>query len=484
MYKTNENEWIKHLDFMILDQMAIQLAFIVSYWFLSVYAGKPDTAFYLFQSCILSMLQLIISLLVQPYAHIIRRGNLDEMHSVVNMTAVTLALDVIFLFITKQSHIISRAFLFVMACLTVLFTWVVRTVYKKHLQTRKRRTEPNGALVIFTYSNLAEEAVKGFLKDSYNGYKINGIYLLDKGMAGRREIHGIPLIDRNVSLFDAIGHEWVDEAFFLLSPDHLLPKNYIDTLLKMGITIHYSYPTFFEDPGIMHRTDRISSYYVFTNSLKIVNSTSLAVKRMIDILGGLVGCFLTAIIFIFIAPIIYIQSPGPIFFSQWRVGRNGRKFKIYKFRSMYMDAEERKKEYMAQNKMNGLMFKMDDDPRIIGSEKKDKNGKPKGIGNFIRNTSLDEFPQFWNVLIGDMSLVGTRPPTVDEWEQYDVNHRVRMCVKPGITGVWQVSGRSSITDFDEVVKLDASYVRNWNILLDLGIILKTVGVVLRRDGAA
>jgi lipopolysaccharide/colanic/teichoic acid biosynthesis glycosyltransferase len=303
-------------------------------------------------------------------------------------------------------------------------------------------------------------------------------------MAGRREIHGIPLIDRNVSLFDAIGHEWVDEAFFLLSPDHLLPKNYIDTLLKMGITIHYSYPTFFEDPGIMHRTDRISSYYVFTNSLKIVNSTSLAVKRMIDILGGLVGCFLTAIIFIFIAPIIYIQSPGPIFFSQWRVGRNGRKFKIYKFRSMYMDAEERKKEYMAQNKMNGLMFKMDDDPRIIGSEKKDKNGKPKGIGNFIRNTSLDEFPQFWNVLIGDMSLVGTRPPTVDEWEQYDVNHRVRMCVKPGITGVWQVSGRSSITDFDEVVKLDASYVRNWNILLDLGIILKTVGVVLRRDGAA
>ena len=130
------------------------------------------------------------------------------------------------------------------------------------------------------------------------------------------------------------------------------------------------------------------------------------------------------------------------------------------------------------------MFKMDDDPRIIGSEKKNKNGKPRGIGNFIRRTSLDEFPQFWNVLIGDMSLVGTRPPTVDEWEQYDVNHRVRMCVKPGITGVWQVSGRSKITDFNEVVKLDTSYVRNWNIMLDLKIIFKTVGVVLRSEGAA
>ena len=148
-----------------------------------------------------------------------------------------------------------------------------------------------------------------------------------------------------------------------------------------------------------------------------------------------------------------------------------------------MDAEERKKEYMAQNKMDGLMFKMDDDPRIIGSEKKDKNGRPRGIGNFIRKTSLDEFPQFWNVLIGDMSLVGTRPPTVDEWEQYDENHRVRMCVKPGITGIWQVSGRSKITDFNEIVKLDTSYVRNWNILLDIVIILKTVGVVLRSDGA-
>ena len=302
-------------------------------------------------------------------------------------------------------------------------------------------------------------------------------------MADRSEIQGIPLINTNVSLFEAIGHEWVDEAIFFLRPDHLLPKCYIDDLLKMGVTIHYSYPSLFEEKWIMQRNEQVGPYYVLTNSVKIVNATSLAMKRAIDILGGLVGCLLTAIIFVFIAPIIYIQSPGPIFFSQWRVGKNGRKFKIYKFRSMYMDAEERKKEYMAQNKMNGLMFKMDDDPRIIGSEKKDKNGNPKGIGNFIRKTSLDEFPQFWNVLIGDMSLVGTRPPTVDEWVQYDLNHRVRMCVKPGITGVWQISGRSEITDFNEVVKLDASYVRDWNILLDIKIIFKTIGVVLKSDGA-
>ena len=225
--------------------------------------------------------------------------------------------------------------------------------------------------------------------------------------------------------------------------------------------------------------------HVLTNSLRIVAIQDLALKRALDILGGLVGCLLTGIICIFIGPAIYIQSPGPIFFSQWRIGKNGKKFKMYKFRSMYMDAEERKKEYMAQNKIaDGLMFKMEDDPRIIGSEKKDKNGKPKGIGNFIRNTSLDEFPQFWNVLKGDMSLVGTRPPTVDEWERYDLHHRVRMSVKPGITGMWQVSGRSEITDFEEVVRLDTEYIRNWSWRLDIKILLKTVAVVLKHEGAS
>ena len=203
-----------------------------------------------------------------------------------------------------------------------------------------------------------------------------------------------------------------------------------------------------------------------------------------DICGGIVGCILTGIIFIFIAPAIYIQSPGPIFFKQKRIGQNGKHFYMYKFRSMYMDAEERKKALMKQNKMSdGMMFKIDDDPRIIGSEKKDKNGNPAGIGNFIRRTSLDEFPQFFNVLKGDMSLVGTRPPTLDEWEKYDLHHRVRMSIKPGITGLWQISGRSDITDFEEVVRLDREYIQNWSIWLDLKILVKTVGVVLRHEGA-
>ena len=182
---------------------------------------------------------------------------------------------------------------------------------------------------------------------------------------------------------------------------------------------------------------------------------------------------LTGIIFIFVAPIIYIKSPGPIFFKQVRIGKNGKKFNIYKFRSMYMDAEERKKELMAQNDIkDGMMFKMDNDPSII-----------KGIGNFIRDYSLDEFPQFWNVLIGDMSLVGTRPPTVDEWEKYEMHHRSRLAFKPGLTGMWQVSGRSNITDFEEVVRLDTEYIKKWSPGLDIMILFKTVAVVLGKVGS-
>ena len=161
------------------------------------------------------------------------------------------------------------------------------------------------------------------------------------------------------------------------------------------------------------------------------------------------------------------------------MGKNGRRFLMYKFRSMYLDAEERKKELMAQNKMEGCMFKMDNDPRIIGSEK----GPGKGIGNLIRRLSIDELPQFINILKGDMSLVGTRPPTAAEFESYDYHHKIRLSMKPGLTGMWQVSGRSEITNFEDIVKLDAFYIENWSLALDVKIILKTFAVVLKKEGA-
>jgi exopolysaccharide biosynthesis polyprenyl glycosylphosphotransferase len=195
------------------------------------------------------------------------------------------------------------------------------------------------------------------------------------------------------------------------------------------------------------------------------------IKRLLDIVGGLIGLIITGILTVFIAPAIKLDSPGPVFFSQTRVGKNARRFKIYKFRSMYRDAEERLRDLQAHNEMNGLMFKMENDPRITR------------VGAFLRKTSLDEFPQFLNVLKGDMSLVGTRPPTEAEFEQYNEHYRRRLSMTPGLTGLWQVSGRSSITDFDEVVRLDLEYIDSWGLTLDFKIILKTILVVFRGRGA-
>lgn len=200
---------------------------------------------------------------------------------------------------------------------------------------------------------------------------------------------------------------------------------------------------------------------------------------MLDIIGAIVGLLITGVVAIFIVPAIKLADPGPAIFKQKRVGKNGRVFEFYKFRSMYRDAEERKKELMAQNEMSGFMFKLENDPRIIGSEK----GPGKGIGNFIRRTSIDELPQFWNVLKGDMSLVGTRPPTVEEFEMYEPHHKIRLCMQPGITGLWQVSGRSQITDFEDVIRLDENYIENWTFGKDIKILLQTVGVVLSGRGS-
>lgn len=196
------------------------------------------------------------------------------------------------------------------------------------------------------------------------------------------------------------------------------------------------------------------------------------------------GCVLTLILCIFVGPAIYIASPGPIFFSQERVGKNGKKFKMYKFRSMYLDAEERKKELMKNNKLgDGKMFKLDFDPRVIGNKVMPDGSHKTGIGEFIRKTSIDEFPQFFNVLKGDMSIVGTRPPLISETNLYEYQHFARLAIKPGITGMWQVSGRSEIIDFDEVVELDKYYIKNWNLGLDIKILLKTVLVVVCKNGA-
>ena len=251
----------------------------------------------------------------------------------------------------------------------------------------------------------------------------------------------------------------------------------------MNITVHNVLAI--EDADIKKiSVGTIADHKVLTTGYYSMTFNQMVLKRVMDIVGGFIGCILCGLILLFVGPMIYIASPGPIIFKQKRVGMNGKIFKFYKIRSMVLNADEIKKQYEAENRVkDGLMFKMVFDPRIIGNKILPDGTQRTGIGQFIRKTSLDEFPQFLNVLKGDMSLVGTRPPTIDEWDRYDLHHRARLTMKPGITGLWQVSGRSAITDFEEVVKLDTKYINNYSIRNDFKIIIKTVVGVLKHDGA-
>lgn len=299
---------------------------------------------------------------------------------------------------------------------------------------------------------------------------------LDEELETVREIAGVPVVANYDNFLDWVRSESLDEVFVNL-PFSCEQKalDFVNELESMGIIVHINLPNL---ENIIEKSEFnnfkcavVSGYPTATFSATVHNPTLLSTKRLVDIIGAIVGIIISTPIILVTAIPLLIESPGPLIFKQQRVGKNGRIFNIYKLRSMYVDAEERKKELMEKNKMDGLMFKMDNDPRITK------------VGKFIRKTSIDELPQFWNVLKGDMSLIGTRPPTIDEFEQYESHHKRRLSMRPGITGMWQVSGRSDITDFEEVVKLDCKYIDNWSVWLDIKILFKTFKVVLKRDGA-
>ena len=264
----------------------------------------------------------------------------------------------------------------------------------------------------------------------------------------------------------------VDEVIFAVSKDYINDiEEHALTCEEMGVTVSMALDFYdFKIASAYFRS--IGTIPMLTFHTVSFNKPQLYIKRVIDIIGALVGLTITVVLSVFIIPAIKLDSSGPVLFKQNRVGINGRLFKLYKFRSMVADAENKKAQLLSQNQVNGdLMFKVKDDPRITR------------VGKFLRATSLDEFPQFINVLNGDMSLVGTRPPTIDEVSKYENHHRRRISIKPGITGMWQVNGRSQITDFDKVVALDTQYIDNWSVWLDIKIMFKTFIILFTRRGA-
>ncbi|MBU5679583.1 sugar transferase [Blautia sp. MSJ-9] len=481
MYRKKGREWTKHVDFMLLDILCIQLAFIVAYIF-RFGTGNPymDRDYRILGIAFL-LIDFFVEIVSDSFKNVLKRGYFDEFLATCKHVILVEVVTTFYLFTTQMGDIYSRISYYIMVPFYIVISYTARIIWKKILRKRGFHSTKKSILILAP-EQMLEETLQTVSK-SCLGYTRIVAAALDADLKGKT-IAGISIVANHEEIIDFACSEWVDEVFIPPCNENDYPRELAATFMEMGIAVHTGITKAGSIPAGCQQVEKIGSYMVITTSMNYADSSKLFVKRLMDIAGGLVGCLITLLITIIVGPIIYINSPGPIFFSQERIGRNGRKFKMYKFRSMYMDAEARKKELMSQNKISdGMMFKMDFDPRIIGNKILPDGTKKTGIGQFIRKTSLDEFPQFVNILKGDMSLVGTRPPTLDEWNQYKPHHRARMSFRPGLTGLWQVSGRSNITDFEEVVNLDTKYIDEWSLGVDVRILWKTVIGVFKNEDA-
>ncbi|MBR5509884.1 MAG: sugar transferase [Lachnospiraceae bacterium] len=411
---------------------------------------------------------------VKVYNNFFKRGRYQEFLLSVKYNFVMIAGAVLVGFCMKTSIFVSRLVMGYFLALNVVLIWVVHLFIRNRKQVLRwgRRDETN--LLIVSEKSRLSDILDRFQRSKEKTWNIVGIVLLGENDIPA-DINGIPVVsDEEEDYLKYATRHVVDEVFIQvdeIQKRERFLKNMILEFEKMGVVVNLNLDLF--DLGVEgeKRIYNLEQYHVIAFSSRLFDYRMVLVKRLMDIAGALVGLTITGIVGVILAPFLLLESPGPLVFCQNRVGVNGRIFRFYKFRSMYADAEARKKELMAKNEMQGLMFKMENDPRITK------------VGAFIRKTSIDELPQFWNVLKGDMSLVGTRPPTVDEYQQYSYYQKRRISFRPGITGLWQISGRSDIKDFDEVVKLDLEYIDNWSLLLDFKIIFKTILVVFRGSGA-
>lgn len=369
--------------------------------------------------------------------------------------------------------------------------FLIHLIKRQYLEHHTKKT------LIITDSNSLEKAVYNIQKLNSEDCEIIGVSSLSNKQEGRFykvKIHSleknsntkramknhqqgtnplahIELKELSLSILDYAKRHQVDLVIF--SVNHIARKkieHLIEAFSEMGIDSLITIDSFAVET-LETKLEDFGTTNVIRLSPRLFTDGELLLKRLMDIAGALVGCFICILFGIIVAPLIFLEDPGPIIFKQKRVGRNGKYFYIYKFRSMYQDAEAKLQTLKDQNEMQGFMFKMKNDPRITK------------VGKFLRKTSIDELPQFFNVLEGSMSLIGTRPPTVNEYQQYSAHHKRRISIKPGITGLWQVSGRSEITDFEEIVRLDCFYIDHWSITGDIKILLKTFAAVFTGKGS-
>lgn len=510
MYKRNVQGWLKHIDFILWDLLILQGSYILGYMFRHGWGQWPyEKADYRILAIILMVVDVLVLALFNTMHNVMKRGKLKELIASIKHSALILVIMSLYLFSTQTGDTYSRITLYLTIGFHLILGYFFRLIWKQVIH-KINKGKAKGTMILVAEESTIPKVLKH--ATSLDDFQYVGLVLSNRDGTGEI-IDGVKVVSSLENAANYICREWVDEVF--VYPEHLTDLKmasyetveafidetygtqrslnfegstdqssvaaFIEQCREMAVPVHIRLPI--TSVGGKSFMEKVGGYNVLTMTANYASPVQLVAKRFMDILGGLVGSIFALLIIAFIGPKIKKESPGPVLFRQIRIGKNGKRFRLYKIRSMYMDAEEKKEELMSRNIVSdGMMFKMDFDPRIIGN--KEIDGKQiTGIGEKIRKSSLDEFPQFFNVLKGDMSLVGTRPPTEDEWIKYKYHHRARLATKPGMTGLWQISGRSKITDFEEVVRLDTEYINNWSISLDIKILFKTIRSFLRREGA-
>ena len=452
---TQQNKIVRTYGLWFLDMATILLSYlIVTYLRFAENRDYGDRTQHYLVGVLFLLFCTIYTFFIDWNRDILTRGYLKEAFEVLKFMVIMMPFVLSVAYFLRWADTLSRFVIihFTWSCTLLMF--VMHILFKRVMRRVITSEKLVVRLLVVSARERMDRVVQSLEHLNDEGYRVVATRFLE---------------DENIT------EEMVTVPFdevFIDAPD--LPQERVRHLIEgfeeMGVVCHYNLSL----PDAGDAATKVASfgdYTVVSYTMFKSSYKRLLIKRVLDILGGLIGSILMILLSVFIIPAIKLESKGPAFFSQTRVGKNGRRFTIYKFRSMYQDAEERLKELQALNEVEGPMFKMENDPRVTK------------VGRFLRKTSLDELPQFFNILKGDMSLVGTRPPTEKEFERYNEHYRRRISMTPGLTGLWQVSGRSDIENFDEVVRLDLRYIDNWSLMLDFKILFQTIGVVLKGSGA-
>ena len=480
MYKRSFFGWTKHTDFILIDTLCLQisyfLAYLIRYHSLGVYVVNNGVTTYSTTGIILFFLSIVVSIFFSTMHNVLSRGIWEEITHTFMQCALVTAIIVLLLYTDKSAERFSRTVLWITMGLYFVTSFITRLAYKQILLSHRRAVKKHGILLVGDRKGI-EKAVEAFRAHPEDGIDVRGVVVVgdtassDEQITGEKitdkqgaaeqtadnqtdtdkTISGYPIVATEADAALYIQKQWIDEVYIAVDDYTLLPTKLMEQCSEMAVTVHQQ---MFKVENVTGQQwfHRIAKQPVLTTSISIPKPRSIIIKRALDIIAGLFLSLAAGLVLLIVTPIIKKKSPGPVLLKHERVGQNGKRFFMYTIRTIYMPSTS---------------------GREIDGKTDEKTGIIPGVGQFLRRTRFEDLPKGFNVLLGSMSLVGTRAPSVEEWEQYEFRHRARLSCKPGITGLWQASGRAKTMSFEEATELDTEYIKNWNMGLDLQILFKT-----------